>query len=116
MRRGILQAAGTSCVTGCGFDETTAHLFIHCEVFGSLWQHIRAWIGVAGVDPLNITDHFIQFIHYTGSSKARRAFLQLLWLLGIWLIWSEHNNRIFKSVETPILQLLEKVKFHSFGG
>jgi len=68
---------------------------------------------VAGVDPLNITDHFLQFIHYTGSSKARRAFLQLLWLLGIWLIWSERNNRVFKNVETPILQLLEKLKFHS---
>jgi len=37
LRRGIVQAAGTSCVTGCGFDETTTHLFIHCEVFGSLW-------------------------------------------------------------------------------
>jgi len=36
LRRGIVQAAGTSCVTGCGFDETTTHLFIHCEVFGSL--------------------------------------------------------------------------------
>ena len=38
-RRGILQAADTRCVSGCGFDESASHLLLHCEVFGSLWQH-----------------------------------------------------------------------------
>ena len=113
LRRDIVQAAGATCVAGCGLEDSAAHFFIHCDVFGSLWQQIRAWIGVAGVDPFSITEHFLQFIHYTGSSKARRSFLQLLWLLGVWLIWSERNNRVFKNVETPILQLLDKVKFHS---
>jgi hypothetical protein len=106
VRRGIVQVTGAICVAGCEIDESANHLFIHCDVFGSLWQHIRAWIGVEGVDSFSITDHFLQFIHYTGTSKARRSFLQLLWLLGIWLIWSERNNRIFKNVETPIDQLL----------
>jgi hypothetical protein len=113
VRRGILQVSGAICVAGCETEESANHLFIHCDVFGSLWQHIRAWIGVQGVDPFSITDDFLQFIHYTGTSKARRSFLQLLWLLGIWIIWSERNNRIFTNVETPINQLLDKVKFHS---
>jgi hypothetical protein len=86
VRRGIVQVAGTMCVAGCGNEESAAHLFPHCGVFGSLWQHIRAWIGVEGVDPSNISDHFTRFIHCTGSSKARRSFLQLLWLLAVWLI------------------------------
>ena len=55
--------------------------------------------------PLNLIDHFSQFIHYTGSSKSRRSFLQLLWLLCVWLIWGERNNRIFNNVETPIITL-----------
>lgn len=101
------------CVAGCGVEESAAHLFMHCGVFGSLWQQVRAWIGVEGVDPFTINEHFIQFIHYTGFSKARRSFLQLLWLLCVWLIWNERNNRIFKNVETPMFQLLDKVKFHS---
>lgn len=112
-RRNIFMTEGVSCVSGCGFEESASHLFLHCDVFGSLWQHIRSWIGVNGVNPLNINDHFFQFIHYTGSSKARRSFLQLLWLLCVWLIWRERNNRIFNNVETPIVQLLDKVKFHS---
>jgi hypothetical protein len=112
-RRDNIPTDGVSCVSGCGSEESASHLFIHCDVFGSLWQHVRSWIGVTGVDPLNINDHFFQFIHYTVFSKARRSFLQLLWLLFVWLIWGERNNRIFNNVETPIVQLLDKVKFHS---
>ena len=112
-RRDIVPIEGDTCVSGCGHAETASHLFLHCDVFGSLWQHIRSWIGVSGVDPLTLTDHFLQFIHSTGSSKYRSSFLQLLCLLCVWLIWGERNNRIFNNVETPILQLLDKVKFHS---
>jgi len=113
LRRDIVQAKGATCVLGCGLVESAAHLFLHCQVFGSLWRHIMTWIGVAGVDPHSISEHFLQFIHYTGSSKALRSFLQLLWLLRVWLIWSERNNRVLNNIKTPILQLLEKVKFHS---
>lgn len=112
-RRGIAQVTDTLCVAGCGKEESASHLFLHCPVFGSLWQHIRSWIGVTGVDIDNVSEHFNQFIHYTGASKARCSFLQLLWLLCVWLVWNERNNRLFKNTETPIEQLLEKVKFHS---
>jgi hypothetical protein len=112
-RRGILQAEEGRCVTGCGSEETATHLFLHCEVFGLLWYHVRLCIGVSGVDPHNISEHFFQFTYYTGHSKARRSFLQLIWLLCIWLLWKERNNRLFNNIETPIFQLLDQVKFHS---
>ena len=112
-RRGILQAADTLCVSGCGNDESSTHLFLHCTVFDSFWQHIRSWIGVYGADTQNISDHFHQFIHYTGHSKARRSFLQLLWLHCVWLVWNERNNRLFNNIKTPIDQLIEKAKYHS---
>jgi len=70
-------------VAGCGIDESTTHLFLHCATFGALWQHIRAWIGVLSADPHDTCEHFIQFTHYTGHSKARRSFLQLIWLLCV---------------------------------
>jgi len=113
-RCGLLQAADTMCVSGCGNAESASHLFLHCDVFGSLWQYIRCWIGVSRADPQSIRDHLHQFTHFTGHSKARRSFLQLIWLLCVWLIWNEHNNRLFNNIETPILQLVEKAKFHSF--
>ena len=112
-RRGSLQASTNTCVSGCGMAESSSHLFLHCDVFSSLWHHIRSWIGIYGADPQNISDHFYQFIHYSGYSKARRSFLQLIWLLCVWLVWNERNNMLFNNIETSIDQLLEKAKFHS---
>ena len=56
LRHGILQP-----VAGCGLDKSATHLFLLCEIFGSIWQHIRNWIGISGVNPLNLHDHFFQF-------------------------------------------------------
>ena len=112
-RRGITQVTDTSCVSGCGKEETTSHLFLHCHVFGAIWQHIRSWIGVSGADTDNVPDHIQQFIHYSGYTKARRSFLQLLWLLCVWLVWNERNSRLFNNTETSIDQLLDKAKYHS---
>ena len=69
---------------------------------------------MSGVYPLHIREHFIQFINYTGYSKNHRSFLQMIRLLGVWLIWNERNNMLFNNIETPILQLIDKVKFHLY--
>jgi len=66
---------------GCGHPETTQHLFLLCNTFGSLWHILHDLIGCYGVDVDNISDHFLQFIHLTGGGNARRSFMQLLWLL-----------------------------------
>ena len=73
-KRGVFEAATTSCVSGCGIAESAPHLFLHCPVFGSLWQHIRSQLDVSGADPQNISEHLHQFIHSTGHSKAPRSF------------------------------------------
>ena len=113
LHRGIIQDEASRCVAGGGNVESAKHLFLHCDTFGSLWQHVRLWLGVVGVEPHSIHDHIYQFTHYLGVSKARRSFLQLLWLLCIWLVWNERNNRLFNNIQTPIIALLEKVKHNS---
>ena len=105
LRCGINQVEAIRYVAGCGIDESTYHMFLHCDIFGSLWQHFRTWIDVSGVDPHNLRDHFIQFTHYMGHLKTRCSFLQLIWLLCVWLVWNERNNRLFSNVQTPIIIL-----------
>jgi len=68
---------------------------------------------MSGADPLNMADHFIQFTHSTGHSKARQSFHQLIWLLCVWLVWNERNNRLNNNIQTNMEQLVEKVKYHS---
>jgi len=84
---------------------------LYCDTFGSLWQHARLRLGFSGVDHNVFNILFSQFKNYLGCSRSRWSFLRLLWLLRVWLIWKERNNRIFINVYTSILELTEKVKF-----
>jgi len=74
MRRGVISIDSQLCVSGCGDNESTYHLLIHCPTFGSLWQHVKAWIGVYLLDPCHILDHFTQFPYSSGGFKLRRSF------------------------------------------
>jgi len=74
------------CVSGCGSIESTQHLLLSCPSFASLWPLVRDWIGFMGVDSNVLFGHFVQFVHSTGVSKARKSFLQLIWLLCAWVL------------------------------
>ena len=75
VRCGLLDADAARYIAGCGHDESASHLFLHCDIFGSLWQNVRSWIGVSRVEPYEICDHFFQFTHYTGSAKKHTSLL-----------------------------------------
>jgi hypothetical protein len=95
VRRNIINPDAGLCVTGCGGEETAHHLFLSCPVFSPLWSLLRFWVGISSADPLSLDDHFLQFVHSAGGSRARRFFMQLLWLCCIWVVWHERNNKIF---------------------
>jgi len=90
------------------------HLFVSCPIFGELWLRVRAWIRIAGADPFDIADHFVQFSYLAGVTASKRSFMQLLWLLCISVLWSERNNRHFNNTESSIAQMVEKVQVHSY--
>ncbi|GAU44687.1 hypothetical protein TSUD_183450 [Trifolium subterraneum] len=113
VRRHVITPDAHFCVTGCGEVETAQHLFLSCSVFAPLWSSLRAWIGIYSADPLLLRDHCVQFSHSSGDLRARRSFLQLLWLCSVWVVWQERNNRLFKAKESTVHQLLEKIKVHS---
>jgi len=113
VHRGILPDIGDGCLLGCGSVETAHHLFISCDFYGSLWSQVRSWLGVSGPDPIILSDHFLQFTHSAGGMRARCSFMQLVWLLCVWIIWNDRNQRLFNNIGSSIDQLLEKVKWHS---
>jgi hypothetical protein len=83
VQRHIITPDSQLCVTGCGGVEITLHPFFSCSVFASLWHLICNWVGTSAVDPYRLQDHFVQFVYSTGGTRARRSFLQLLWLCCI---------------------------------
>ncbi|XP_039685111.1 uncharacterized protein [Medicago truncatula] len=112
--RGIMVQDAHLCVSGCGMVETVQHLFVSCPIFRNLWQYVRAWIGVSGVDPFDVVDHFVQFSYLLGHAAKKRSFMQLLWLACVWVLWTERNNRQFNNTENTIYQLFVQVQNHSF--
>jgi hypothetical protein len=112
--RGILPPDVHFCVTSCGAVESAPHLFLLCRTFGSLWPLVRSWIGFSAVDAHTLSDHFVQFTYSAGGLRARRSFLQLVWLACVWVVWNERNHRIFRNAANSVHQLLDKVKTFSY--
>ncbi|PNX70272.1 70 kDa peptidyl-prolyl isomerase, partial [Trifolium pratense] len=94
--RGILSEADHLCVSGCGEIETVQHLFLSCSTFGALWPLVSSWIGSPLVIAQTPSDHFVQFSASAGGPRARRSFLQLIWLAVVWVVWTERNHRLFR--------------------
>jgi hypothetical protein len=87
--RGIISPEVHFCMSGCGGIESAQHLFLSCSSFGSLWTMVRSWIGFSAVDTHTLPDHFVHFTYSVGGLRARRSFLQLIWLAYVWVIWNE---------------------------
>ncbi|GAU37879.1 hypothetical protein TSUD_395630 [Trifolium subterraneum] len=111
--RGIISPEAHYCVSGCGGIESAQHLFFTCGIFGSLWSAVRLWIGFSSMDHQNPSCHFLHFVGALGERRARRSFLQLIWLACVWVLWNERNNRLFRNIAQTVPQMLDKVKLYS---
>jgi len=48
---GVLDRDSRLCVTGCDLVESSRHLFLHCNTFGSVWYLIYRWLDISAVVP-----------------------------------------------------------------
>ena len=115
LRRGILNNDNCLCVAGCDSLEIVNHLFLHCSFSGSIWHLIHRWIALSTTAPFSPSDHFTQFRLGGGGPHMRKSLLNVIWFATVWELWKERNNRIFKSKECSILQLVDKIKLLSFS-
>jgi len=115
LRRGILHSNYCQCVYGCDSMETVDHLFLHCSLFGTVWNHILCWIGFSTVVPLHVSYHFTQFCVGGGGSQVQQTILNVVWFAIVWEIWKERNNKIFNDKECLILRIVDKIKSLSYS-
>jgi len=114
LRRGVIDHESRTCVAGCDLVESSTHLFLHCNTFGSVWHLIYSWLGVPVTTPFYVPDHFHQFGFSGGFGIKRRSILQVIWFAAVWEIWKERNNRLFKGKECPVHQVVERIKAISY--
>jgi len=114
VHRGVLLSTNAACVGGCVDSECATHLFLHCNVFGSLWSLVRNWLGISSASFDDLRLHFIQFTKMAGMQRVSHLYFRTIWFATIWVIWKERNNRIFQNTVTTPFVLMDKIKLHSF--
>jgi len=113
-RRQVIPTTDTVCTTGCGGLETSAHLFLHCDIFSSLWHYVWRWLHITWVPPGTIRQHFLHFTSMAGLPRLTHTFMKVIWFASVWVIWKERNNRVFQNAVTIPSVLVEQVKLNSF--
>jgi len=93
LRRGVIDYESRVCVAGCNSVESSCHLFLYCNFFGSVWHFIYRWIDISVVIHPYVSDHFNLFSFGGVIEKRRRSILQIIWFTTVWEIWKERNNR-----------------------
>jgi len=83
LRRGVIDHDSRMCVAGCDLVELSSHLFLHCNIFGTIWHLIYRWLGVSVTNPFYVLDHFHQFGFSGGIGKMRRSILQVIWYAAV---------------------------------
>ena len=114
VHRGVLLSTNVACVGRYDDFETATHLFLHYNVFGSLWSLVRNWLGISSVPSGELRPHFIQFTKMAGMPRVSHLYFRTIWFATIWVIWKERNNRIFQNTVTAPSELIDKIKLHSF--
>jgi len=85
-------------------------IYLHCNIFRSIWHFINRWIDTSAAAPFYMSDHFNQFSFSGGISKVRQSILQAIWFATVWENWKERNNRLFNDKVCSIIQVVEKIK------
>lgn len=110
LRRGVLGPKNTSCVSGCGQEESTSHLFFVCPLFAGVWTLIIRWLRIPAVLPIEGWEHFEQFGFLAAGGKIEEIRIRVVWFACIWCIWKARNNSIFKNKETSAEKVFEEVQ------
>jgi hypothetical protein len=112
-KRHILQPPQSVCVL-CGLmEESTVHLFLHCEYSSKVWYKIMNWLCLVIIVPPNLCSSFGSLLS-SGRDKKEKICLATIWNSFLWSIWKFRNDCVFKNKLVVFEDLVDHVKFQSW--
>jgi hypothetical protein len=92
--------------------ESVDHLFVNCRFTIRIWELLKEWLGLHGIQPrlwsdLNVKEWWSSLAE--GPTPQRKA-LASLTLLTVWELWKERNARVFWNKHSPMFVIVDKIK------
>lgn len=108
--RGIqLQPIQITCCFCRNYEETTAHLLLHCIFSYNVWMYLYNWLGLVTVLAGNIPN---QLLHHAGLVRGKFANKgwRLIWFATVWSLWLHRNEMIFNNDKLDFDKVVELIK------
>jgi len=99
--------APTVCVLCGRAEESSKHLFLHCNVTNYVWRKVKRWLDFSFITP-NLFVHW-ECWSMEGRNKRIGKGLWLIWHTTIWVIWPSRNHMIFQNEAKEIDDLVEEI-------
>jgi hypothetical protein len=103
----------TLCVMCNMVEESSNHLFMHCNVASLVWSKLMWWLNEFFVIPHNLFFHWECWCGRETNKNVLKG-LRLIWLSTIWVLWKGRNDKNFKGSTFEVDDLVEEVKVLSW--
>ena len=112
--RNVLPPDGSSRCVMCDMcEETSLHLFLHCDLACAVWFKLMRWLGVNYIIPPTLFIHWACWREAGGNKKVKKG-RGIIWLTSLWALWKARNDKIFKGVNFGVDDVVENVKVLSW--
>lgn len=90
-RRVLDVNASKYCILCSCHEESSSHLFLHCEWTSKVWLKVFNWLQLHFITPFNLYVHMDCLSNEVTSKKLRKGYW-LIWYATIWVLWKERNT------------------------
>jgi len=101
------------CVFCDGEDESTVHLFLHCDIISKVWREVMRWLNFNFINPPNLFIHALCWMRGVRSKLFRRG-VWLIWHAVVWVVWKSRNNWIFNNHIIGAEEMVDQIKVLSW--
>lgn len=101
------------CILCNRMEESTTHLFLHCDVASLVWSKLMSWLNYFFPIPPNLFVHLECWSGGGRNNKIKKGFW-LIWHSTIWVLWKVQNDTIFKNLNYEVDAIVDDVKVLSW--
>ncbi|XP_022003819.1 uncharacterized protein LOC110901290 [Helianthus annuus] len=112
LQRRNMHLSDVSCGLCGAVDESSIHIFTACELSCGFWTAIGSWCKLGPIFAFDIKD--LLLLPAEKTSKESKKIIQGIVMVSMCVIWVARNEKIFRSKDVKIGELVAKVKSLSF--